>query len=86
MDSLGEEHVNGHFERSVQTGWLLSRVVIKDRLEGRDVARRLQEPAGEGMAQIVTPERRSGSAGDQRKAVGEACIGCHHRARTRRVR
>ena len=45
--------------------------MTEDCLQGWDVARGLKEPAGEGVAQVVAPERHSGSAGDQDKAVGK---------------
>ena len=45
--------------------------MAKDRLKGRDIAGRLEKPAGEGVPQVMAPERHSSAAGDHGKDVGE---------------
>jgi hypothetical protein len=48
--------------------------MAEDRSEGWDDAGGLQEPAGKGVAQIVAPERHTGSAGNISEAIGEGGI------------
>ena len=49
----------------------LDRTVTQDRLQRRDVAGCLEKCAGEGMAQIVAPERHACSPGDPSEDIGE---------------
>jgi hypothetical protein len=48
--------------------------MAEDRLQGGDVAGRLEGTCGHSRGEIVAPERHTGSTDDQGEAVSDSCI------------